>query len=352
MSPRLLKVACATGSLALLAAVSILVISGRGSDVADAAFGVSDPTPGQINTVAIDLDSTGNTPTSVSSVEFCRDGLIGGNTFTIDIVVDEIDPSDGVSGISANLIYNPAVLQINARSGGGVAGGADDPLFFQLVTVPAGTYFDAFSDALPDTDGDYRIEAAEITSATQSESGEGWLARLTVEVVGSGVSTLSLVDNISMDGMDVLAFNGSPITPNNTPTSEVRTDASLCPAGGTPTPTPTPVPTDTPTPSPTPVPTDTPSPTPVPTDTPTPSPTPVPTDTPAPTDTPTPTPTPSVTASPSPTPVDVGAGGQGPGGLPNTGGPLDGGSSSWALLLAMAGLIAGATAYQRSRSRR
>jgi hypothetical protein len=212
----------------------LLLSSGTDTKNADAAFNVVDPTPGVINTMAVDTNITGNTGSLVGTVEPCRDddgvggpGSLGvGDSFFIDVVVDEIDPSDGMSGFAGDIVYNPAVLRVQARTGGGAAGGTDDPLFYQLL--PSGTYFDALSDALPDTDGDYRNEVAEIGGT--SESGEGSILRLQIDVIGAGLSPLTLTDNIELDFMpNPLAFNGAPLPVTNLIHGDIHADGSLCP---------------------------------------------------------------------------------------------------------------------------
>jgi hypothetical protein len=208
--------------------------------------------PGNLDVVAIDLDATGNQPQTLGTTEGCRDGLSDGNTFDIDVVVKGINAADGVSGIGANITYDPAVLQINAR------GAAAVHMFMQAA--PLGTYFDAFSDSLPDTDGDYRHDAAEIGGT--AESGDGVLMRLTVEIVGAGNTVLDLTDNVESDGNpNVLAFNGNPIIPLQVGDAQIYADGSTTCGAATPSPTPGP----TVSPDPTQAPTDTPIPTPTPT---------------------------------------------------------------------------------------
>jgi hypothetical protein len=211
--------------------------------------------PDHIDVVAIDLDSTGNTASSIGTVEGCRDGLTVGNTFDIDVFVQGVNAGDGISGASFDILYNPAVLRINARDSGA------NIMFNQAA--PTGSYLDTFSDPLPDSDGDYRHEATEIGGT--GESGDGVVARLTVEIVGAGVSTLDLTDVIEGDNMpNVLEFVqlGNPLTALLVGDAEVHSDATSCAAvtasptpGPTATPEPTQAATDTPPPTGTPIPT-------------------------------------------------------------------------------------------------
>ncbi len=209
-------------------------------------------TPGQVDLVAIDLDSTGNSPTAVGTIEGCRNDLVDGNTFTLDVIVNAIDPADGVNGVSFNLIFNPAVLQVNSRAV------ASDVIFMQ--DAPPGTYFE-ISDPLPGTTGDYRHEATELGGPGTFEDGPGVIARFVMEVVGSGVSDLIFEDEFEMDDQpNILDQNSNPLPIVQFSNAQVRSDGSAC---GGPTDTPTPIPT--PSPSPTQIPTSSPIPTPTPT---------------------------------------------------------------------------------------
>lgn len=208
--------------------------------------------PGNVDVVAIDLDTTGNAPQTLGTTDGCRDGLTVGQTFDIDVVVKGVNVADGISGIAANIVYDEAIMKVNARGVGA------DHMFMQAP--PTGSYFDAFSDALPDTDGDYRHDAAEIGGT--AESGDGVIIRLTVEIVGAGVSTLDLTDSVEVDGNpNVLDFTngGAPLVPLQVGDAEIHSDTSTCAAatasptpGPTASPEPTEIPTNTPIPSPTP----------------------------------------------------------------------------------------------------
>ena len=220
-------------------------------------------TPGTVNIVAIDGDISGNTPTSIGAIDGCIDGLSLNDTPTIDVVVDSIDPADGISGASFDVVYDNTKIQINSRSAESAV------LFFQAT--PLGSYFDAFSDSLPDTDGDYRHESAEIGGT--AESGPGVVARFVIQIVATGVTSIALDDLIGGDGEpNIASFAAANLDVLQVPGGlELHSDGSTC---GAATPTPTAPPTQTP--EPTEIPTDTPIPTGIPltaTPTPTPKPT-------------------------------------------------------------------------------
>jgi hypothetical protein len=75
--------------------------------VADEAQGAD---PGNVDVVAVDLDTTGNTASSIGTVEGCREGLTVGQIFDIDVYVTGVNVADGISGAGFNLVFNPAVM--------------------------------------------------------------------------------------------------------------------------------------------------------------------------------------------------------------------------------------------------
>jgi len=175
--------------------------------------------------VSLDLDVSGNTPDSISSIDACRVSTVG-SVFDIDVVADAIPPFDtstlegGVGGVGFDIVYDPSIVKITGRDAGGAL------LFNQ--NPPLGFYYDGFSDALPDTDGDYRHDALEINSA-HTESGDGVLARLTIEIVGAGVSALDLNDLVEYDGTPLVIDNlGYPYDISEVIDAEIRSDGSQC----------------------------------------------------------------------------------------------------------------------------
>jgi len=186
--------------------------------------------PGPLDTIAVDTDISGNTPTSIATIETCRVADVG-TSFEIDIIVDEIPPIDpvnsngGILGTGFDLIYNPSVLRIAA------IGGSSTVLFYQ--NQPLGFYFDGFSGTLPDNDGDYRHDITEIAplGGPSIEVGEGVLTRLTIDVIGPGVSALDLDDLVFGDFTPkvVDGYANYYYNVNNVLDGEVRANGSACP---------------------------------------------------------------------------------------------------------------------------
>jgi len=205
----------------------LLLSGGSETQKSEAAFGVSDPISGVIDTLTIDLNTTGNTPNSIASVQTCIDGVSPGAIFTIDIVVDEI-PSQSTNGLSFDLLYTPGPTGLRVTS----RGTGPDVGWFQSSP---GTYFDSPSNAVPDNDGDYRHEATELGGGI-TETGEMVMAHLTVEILGATTNYLSLDDQLGGDFTpDVLDGTSSPYPINNfngisAPVlAEIHSDGTLCP---------------------------------------------------------------------------------------------------------------------------
>ena len=315
----------ATGALAIgLVALALITMSVFSPSGTDADTGVNDGSAGSVEQVAVDMDTTGNDPgtgggNTLSPIE-ATSALPVGGTQDIDIIVDEVNASDGLAGFGLNLKFNEAVLIINTMDVNSfMLTGA-----FGINPMIPGTCF-----AVPCDTGNLRMDQGWIGG---NVSGEGVLVRLGIECLADGSSPLDLTDDIS-DGVEILVNPlGVPI-----PVDNLVDGSIICGAGDPDTPTPTP-PTDTDTPTPTPPPngTDTPTPTDAPTPTATDAPTPTATDAPTPTATAVPTPTATPTATAAPTTTSA-PGTATPGALPPTGASDGGGLSlPWTIWLMLA----------------
>ena len=172
------------------------------------------PSAGVIDIIAIDMDPTDNTPTSVGVINSCRTGSPN-DQIEVDVVVDEVHASDMVSVNEFDLVYDHTLLRVLFRS---AAAGT--------LIGQAGSYLDT-GDTLPDSDGNYRHSARDLTGP--HEHGEGTLVRLTLLVIGSGVSQLQLTDNLEMDGEpDIRDANDEDIPINQILNAQIRTDGSSC----------------------------------------------------------------------------------------------------------------------------
>ena len=153
--------------------------------------------PGSIDLVAVDADSTngppagGNFANDIGPADRCI-SIANGASVVIDIVVDSVPPADpitylgGINGIGLDVLYDMRVVNVAAWATGEDASlyysnGFDSP----VVNV---------ADPLPDADGRYRIDSAEIFPGQLPESGDGILARITFQGMGQGLSILRVTD--------------------------------------------------------------------------------------------------------------------------------------------------------------
>jgi len=139
------------------------------------------------------IPDAGNTATSVGTIDTCRSTTTGAS-FTVDIVIQGVS---GLSGLQANLLYNPAILKV---TGVGYT-------FFLASTLVAVV---DVGDSVPDTDGTFVLGGAQFPSAPAS--GSGVLARVTLQALASGSSSLNLTVVKLSDGL------GNPIPPSDSVT--------------------------------------------------------------------------------------------------------------------------------------
>ena len=165
------------GLAAFLVAI-IAVTGGAFSASADASY---------INTLAIDTSIAGNTPTTIGPIDTCA-SLSVGQSVDVDVVVDAIPPlsggGGGIFGFGFDILYDPTVVQVTAKA---------DLATTSLIASGGNAYTPySFTDASPDTDGDYQV--AEADGSTNYESGAGTIIRLTLTAIGAGTSQLHLDD--------------------------------------------------------------------------------------------------------------------------------------------------------------
>jgi len=127
--------------------------------------------------VSVDaVPDAGNTATAVGPIDTSRSTTCGA-IFNVDVVIQGVT---NIAGFQADLLYNPAVLRVTAVN-------------YNFLLTTTGRVVINFGNPTPDTDGDFLLFAAmySITPFTGA-SGNGVLARITLEAVGSGSSALDL----------------------------------------------------------------------------------------------------------------------------------------------------------------
>ena len=167
------------------------------------AAAATQATAQQAVTTGIDTDPAGNQANSLRTIEACRT-VKQGDSFPVDVFVQGVPPasgfSDGLSGFGFNFKYDPKVLEVTAIDANMMLAAAGPRNPFEVA------------DPLPDTDGNLRVDEADLSQ--HFESGDGVLLRVTLQAVGPGLSTLGLGDDSggSADGIpDILGAAGNPL---------------------------------------------------------------------------------------------------------------------------------------------
>jgi hypothetical protein len=171
MKPRLIGVVL----LAALAGLALMTVPGA-------------PRAQTGPTLSVDTDpfaNPANSASTVGSIEPCRSVPSGSGSFDIDIVIQGVA---SLSGFEAHLLYNPTVVSVTGMQGS-----------FMLA---GGTLLN-LSEPVPDSDGTFRM----LLATTGEGSGDGVIARLTLQPVADGTSPLYLTN------VDMRDFNNNPVTP-------------------------------------------------------------------------------------------------------------------------------------------
>jgi len=248
-----------------LVAVTAWFLMGDGDEGVQAQGGSGlDP-----NIVGIDVITSGNTATSLSTIDNCVEVGGVGSTFDIDVFLDDVPivgsgPYHNLGGVTYNLGYDNTKLQVNATTHNwliAVTGGIADF---------GGDCTGTFGTPCPDTDGSLFVSYTGTSptgigeDAAEPPGSLGVLDRHTLEVVG-GAGTLAY---LTLTGLLFGGFEPGVTQwqdeidqvwdANYTPQYGIIAVApATCLGAPSPTPTPTPTPAITPTQTPTPAPTPT-----------------------------------------------------------------------------------------------
>ena len=200
----------ALGFLLALSLAGLVVLGGNGS--LDHGRPVEAVPAGTVDEVAIDMDpaaSPASGPTSPGSREACARVAVGG-TIDIDVTIRGVDPADGLTGFQFDLVFDPTLVKVVAVDVEG-----------QILSVGAGSVVVNLSQPTPSVGGTFAVAATDF--APVPASGEGVLARITIEGVGPGIGPLTL-DNVIVIDKDSL-----PLTVNNIQAAVVAVDED-CPS--------------------------------------------------------------------------------------------------------------------------
>jgi hypothetical protein len=230
------------GLAATLLAVGAFALASGRAGPAEAVHGGPD-------VLGVDMDVTGNTPTTLGTIEDCA-SVAAGATVTLDFFATNIlapgpAPTDpgGIIGWQANFQYSEAALTLTS----------EDQNF--LLNSNAGSSLLSASEPTPDTDNtDQWLSGSVDTGAGTAESGSGVLSRITIDTTGAAPGQYSIIVD-ETQGI-ILDQSGAAFFPHSYSHGAIAVDQA-CQAIDTPTATPSPSPS--PTQGPTEPPTDTPT---------------------------------------------------------------------------------------------
>lgn len=145
--------------------------------------------PGMGVEVGIDVEPSGNTATSLQSVDSCIEKSGASAPFDVDIYLRGLPEDRPLAAFSFQLLYDGSVLTVEQQR---------SDLF--LAAVPGSNLVD-LSDSTPDSDGLYSVGVVDFSEGT-AESGQGILMRFTFGVAGPGTTTLTLQGSALRDHLN------------------------------------------------------------------------------------------------------------------------------------------------------
>jgi hypothetical protein len=138
---------------------------------------------GDLPRPAIDVLPSGNNPTNIDDIETCAAAEVG-EVFRVDLVIEDVEE---LLSWEILLTYDPEILLVTDH----------DVRVFQAANEDS-RVIDTSAER-PDSSGMYVLGAVDAAEPLSPDSGDGVLARLTLEATGEGTSPLYLRD-VDLDG--------------------------------------------------------------------------------------------------------------------------------------------------------
>lgn len=160
-------------------------------------------------TVAIDTTIEGNSDSAIGSIDVCAELAAVGDSFTFDLVVLNVPEADLIGGFQFDIDYDPSVIRITDVIDADAAGSEapDNVTILSRIVSSGGFEFLNLSEDPPDSDGSFTASAIDATddplAPANNEAGDGVLARITAEAVGTGTSDLIIPGPLG-------GFDGNP----------------------------------------------------------------------------------------------------------------------------------------------
>jgi hypothetical protein len=226
----------------LTATLTLLILISTALAAGNAHHARAQSPAGSVRLVAVDADAAGNSPNALGSLNVCAEVPVG-QSRDIDVIVQGVpaltDDAGGLAGYEFRLYYNPSFMRITGVN-----------ITQQMLSAnPDSAVIDGLGDSVPNDSGRFLVVAADFGS-DRGESGDGVLARITVEGVAIGTTNLTISPPGDFQAVEVTRLNDSgnhEYTIDGTQNALLAVGESCNPAA-TPPPPATPVTTQTPSP--------------------------------------------------------------------------------------------------------
>jgi len=160
------------------------------------------PPTSTIEVGGIDVDPSGNTATSLGTIDrhIC---VSSGETFDIDVFVDAIPEDRDLAAFGYWLNYDASKLQVNACN--------HQMLLASEPGSDLWNYSDCRPEKLPDTDGKLSVGILDFGGPPEPGGSLGVLGRYELEAVGAGTSVLTLTHVVFADSLSAVLGIGIPV---------------------------------------------------------------------------------------------------------------------------------------------
>ena len=134
-----------------------------------------------IDNLAIDVVTSGNTATSIGTIDNCLE-LGTGNSATIDVVVgpNGIPAGQGLKSFQITMGFDGSFVRVTAAN-----------VVLMLINANSGSSPFGTPGPVPDEDGAYTAGALDLSASDTGETGPGVLVRLTIQGKATGTSPLT-----------------------------------------------------------------------------------------------------------------------------------------------------------------
>ena len=199
---------------------------------------------GSVDLLAVDLNIVGNDDSLIGGVQPCGSTATVGDTLTFDLIIRGVDGADRIKGYQVDIDYDPSILSvvsILAVDGTPSSILQPDGNVSVISRIDSFGGFDFLNLSTTAVAGSLTASAADATNIpaipANHETGEGVLARITVQGLAAGTSPLTIAGPIGgLDGFPdtIITAGTGPLVNTGIPIDTVQS-GSIVVAGSCPT---------------------------------------------------------------------------------------------------------------------